>query len=758
MRPVKLTVAGMRSYRAQRTLDFSDRTLMAILGDTGSGKSSLLEALYGALYGGSTWDARGLGVLIADGVKTLQIELQFQARGKTYTVSRSCSRDGYPPSKHVFDGPDGEHLDGEKDVNRRIVQLVGLTGPEFLRVVILPQGRFGQLLQGSAGERIPILRGILGLGVLDRVKEVADRHGSDLAAALEPIVAARARLYPDPKAVAATAEAASTKHRKVVKKLDAAVSAIRDLDTATASVSRALPTIREALDLATSTDLQPVVAELNEADAADKKMAAEEKDLTAALAEKEKQASSLQGELAAATAAGFTPAALATMSVALTRVAATLPDLAREAQEQSDEQAGLVAADSQLALDAQAVRANEELAVAHRLALTDLVTAAENAREQARLQAERIAAIDRAIADLALRDEQLADAVDEVLLEAQVLHGGCSDAADSAAEQQTIAAQLAALRDANAAAHVARQHAAGQPCPVCDQPLPNGFTPPEILGEQGLVDAFALAEVRAQKATAAERAQQRAVDISRERLLSAATAAAAVAGSVGELLGSVPTSPAAASAEVAGTVDAAVQRILDLPADKPPTTKDAGQDAADLTGALRALTGLDAAARFAASPEAGPTLKEAEAVQSSTAKALQAAERQLEELSTTAARVSAEHRAAADALARGRQLHAAAADRTAHSAQRLANEIRELPTLLSEPLVTSLHLSAPDPVAALLTAGQLPPELLTELQGRLDGKQAELAQLSERRESVRDELAQLRPGLITGRSWRGGGS
>jgi len=70
MRPVKLTVAEMRSYRAQRVLDFTDRTLMAILGDTGSGKSSLLEALYAALYGGSTWDARGLGVLIADGVKT----------------------------------------------------------------------------------------------------------------------------------------------------------------------------------------------------------------------------------------------------------------------------------------------------------------------------------------------------------------------------------------------------------------------------------------------------------------------------------------------------------------------------------------------------------------------------------------------------------------------------------------------------------------------------------------------------------------
>jgi len=743
MRPAKLTVAGMRSYRAQRTLDFSHRTLMAILGDTGSGKSSLLEALFGALYGGSTWDARGLGVLIADGVKTLQIELEFQARGKTYTVSRSCSRDAYPPSKHVFKGPDGEHLDGEKDVNRRVAELVGLTGPEFLRVVILPQGRFGQLLQGTAGERTPILRGILGLGVLDRVKEIADRQGTNLAAALEPIVAARARLYPAPQAVAATAETASKKHHKVVKKLDSAATALRDLDSATAAVSRALPALLEALNLAAAIDLQSVIADLVKADAADKKAAVEDKDFTARLEELEKQDTAMKTELAAATTAGFTQAALATMSAALTWVATTLPDLAREAQAQAEEQTALAAEDGQLAVDAQAVQTGAEIAESHRLALAGLVTAADDAREQARLRAERIAAIDRALGDLAPREEQLAKAVGELLLGAQALLQARSNAGAATSARNAAAEELAALRDANAAAHVARQHTAGQPCPVCGQTLPVDFAPPEIVGEQNLLDALELAEQQMQTATAAERSRQRTVDVSHQTLLSAAAGAAAAASTVSQLLRAATLTGAADSAAVAAAVDAAVQRILDLPAGKPPTPTRSAQDTAELTEALRSLTGLDAAARLAASSEAAPSLEEAQARQTSMAEALVAAQGQVQELLGHAKGLAAEHRAATEAHNRRRGAHQAATDRTTQVAQHRASEIRKLPPLLSEPLVSSLNLTAPDPAAALLTAGQVPPDLLIELHGRLDSKQAELAEFNDEREKVGAALRDL---------------
>ena len=739
MRPVKLTVAGMRSYRSQRTLDFSDRTLMAILGDTGSGKSSLLEALYGALYGGSTWDARGLGVLIADGVRTLQIKLEFQARGRTYTVSRSCSRDAYPPSRHVFDGPEGEHLDGERDVNRRVVELVGLTGTEFLRVVILPQGRFGQLLTGAPGERTPILRGILGLGVLDRVKEVADRQGTTLAAALEPIVAARARLYPDPQAVAVTAEAASKSHRKVEKTLDTAATAYRALDTGTSAVSGALPAIREALDHVATTDLHPVIADLVEAGAADKKAAEEDENLAIRLAEQEKQHTALTEELAGATAAGFTPAALATMSAALTRVATTLPELAREAQEQADEQAALDAASSQLALDAQAVHAGAHLAESHRLTLPGLITAADEARDRARQQGERIAAIDRARGDVNSREVEVAAAVGKLFLATRALHQARSAAGAATDVKNSIAEELSALRDANAAAHVARQHRAGQPCPVCDRTLPDDFSAPEIVGEQDLLAAVELAEQDAHRTATAERSRQRAVDVSQQKLLGTADAAAGTASTLSLLLAPKTAPVIADSAAVTATVDAAVQRILDLPDNEPPSEK----DTAALTEALRSLTGLDAAARLAATPEAVRTVEETQALQATTSEALEAAQGKLQELLGHAQRLAAVHRADEAALdRRGRACQAAAA-RTSQAAQHLATEIRDLPPLLSEPLADALHLSAADPAAALLTAGKLPTDLMTELQGQLDSRQVALTDLNDQRERVGATLRDL---------------
>ena len=45
MRPVTVRMSGLRSYRSEETIDFSDTGLMAIVGDTGAGKSSMAQPL-----------------------------------------------------------------------------------------------------------------------------------------------------------------------------------------------------------------------------------------------------------------------------------------------------------------------------------------------------------------------------------------------------------------------------------------------------------------------------------------------------------------------------------------------------------------------------------------------------------------------------------------------------------------------------------------------------------------------------------------
>jgi len=95
-------MAGLRSYRTERVIEFGTPGLIAIIGDTGAGKSSILEAITGALYGASTWDNRGIGALISDAAQTVQLELTFTVAGQAWTISRSASRNNYPPSRHVL--------------------------------------------------------------------------------------------------------------------------------------------------------------------------------------------------------------------------------------------------------------------------------------------------------------------------------------------------------------------------------------------------------------------------------------------------------------------------------------------------------------------------------------------------------------------------------------------------------------------------------------------------------------------------------
>lgn len=51
----RLTVTGVRSYSGTCTIDFTGKRLFAILGETGVGKSTLLEAIIFALYGMCSW-------------------------------------------------------------------------------------------------------------------------------------------------------------------------------------------------------------------------------------------------------------------------------------------------------------------------------------------------------------------------------------------------------------------------------------------------------------------------------------------------------------------------------------------------------------------------------------------------------------------------------------------------------------------------------------------------------------------------------
>ncbi len=202
MRPVTLSIEGLRSYRHKATLDFSDLGLFAIVGDTGAGKSSILEAITYALYSAATWTLQP-GDLIADGARTMKVELVFEVDGKRWRITRSTSRGAYPPPVHRLVCEDGGvPVDGRSEVNTAIERLVGLDYKAFLQSVILPQGRFADLLTSSETPRTRILQNIFRVDELVAARDAAGRVLNENVPRHEALATKRTFYLDDPDAAA----------------------------------------------------------------------------------------------------------------------------------------------------------------------------------------------------------------------------------------------------------------------------------------------------------------------------------------------------------------------------------------------------------------------------------------------------------------------------------------------------------------------------------------------------------------------------
>ncbi|MCE2515957.1 MAG: AAA family ATPase, partial [Acidobacteria bacterium] len=138
-----------------------------IIGDTGAGKSSILEGITYALYGQTTFTAHANQELMNDTSTDLRVVLRFRVSGETWEVARSLRRGGQGGVGQARaqlrrlgeDGEAVEQVEQVRRVNERIVALLGLDSDAFLRTVVLPQGRFARLLvEDEPRDRSRILR------------------------------------------------------------------------------------------------------------------------------------------------------------------------------------------------------------------------------------------------------------------------------------------------------------------------------------------------------------------------------------------------------------------------------------------------------------------------------------------------------------------------------------------------------------------------------------------------------------------------
>src|SRR6266516_7134116 len=178
MRPLRLELKGFTAFRDATEIDFTTLDVFAISGPTGSGKSSLLDAMTYALYGRVERVGDRVGQLISQGQPRMAVTLEFEIGHDRLQVTRSTSSRG--PTKIQLMrrvGEEwkqaGEGSDRVRDVERAMIRAIGLTYDGFTRSVLLPQGKFAEFLVGDPGKRRDILTELLGLSLFKRMAERA---------------------------------------------------------------------------------------------------------------------------------------------------------------------------------------------------------------------------------------------------------------------------------------------------------------------------------------------------------------------------------------------------------------------------------------------------------------------------------------------------------------------------------------------------------------------------------------------------------
>lgn len=182
MKPIRLTMQAFGSYGEKTEIDFQKGgDFFLISGDTGSGKSTIFDAMMFALYGEVSTNGSGKeNELLSQFVDVRNdkplVSLVFTAhqhgQEETYKITRTprhirpAKRTG---AKQQEEGetaellmPDGSQYPGKlSDTNRKIEEIVGLTADQFRKVVMIAQGEFMDFLRADSKAKTALLRDLL---------------------------------------------------------------------------------------------------------------------------------------------------------------------------------------------------------------------------------------------------------------------------------------------------------------------------------------------------------------------------------------------------------------------------------------------------------------------------------------------------------------------------------------------------------------------------------------------------------------------
>ena len=175
MRPHKLTISAFGPYAGKTEIDFDKfglQGLFLITGDTGAGKTTIFDAITYALFGeasGSSRDDSMFRSTYADPNVPTFVELQFEYGSKQYTVMRSPKQER-PKTRGIGSTTqnaeasltigNGTPITVLKDVNAKLVEILGVNFSQYSQIAMIAQGQFRELLLADTKKRAEIFRSI----------------------------------------------------------------------------------------------------------------------------------------------------------------------------------------------------------------------------------------------------------------------------------------------------------------------------------------------------------------------------------------------------------------------------------------------------------------------------------------------------------------------------------------------------------------------------------------------------------------------
>ena len=174
MKPLYLEFCGINSFSEKAQIDFSallSGGVFGIFGDTGSGKSTILDSIHFALYGEIDRAPKSLNDCINYRLDSAYVVFDFEITTegvrKTYRVRRERKRKNSVTKAYLYEYTENKDLfalaEGTREVDAAVERIVGLSFADFKTCIALPQGDFASRVKATPSERVKLVARLFNL-------------------------------------------------------------------------------------------------------------------------------------------------------------------------------------------------------------------------------------------------------------------------------------------------------------------------------------------------------------------------------------------------------------------------------------------------------------------------------------------------------------------------------------------------------------------------------------------------------------------